>query len=108
MDMTFTNPFKTLTGGLNMIFAWGPAANQRITKPITLPTGCATAPCVGTSAVTLDSAETQSLLTGGDKVSIKITGAVSSASAITVTPKQEVKITNRLRIKMRTPSGKEN
>ena len=66
---------------------------------------CATAPCIGTSAVTLDSTETQSLLKGGDKVSISVTGTMTSASSITVTPKQEVKVANRLRLKIRTPSG---
>jgi hypothetical protein len=105
LDMTFTNPFKTLSGSLNMVFAWGPTAGEQISKPITLPTGCATAPCVGTSSVLLSQAETQQLLTAPGKVSIKVTGGVSSSSPISVTPKLEVKIANRLRLKILTASG---
>jgi hypothetical protein len=101
LDMTITNPFPTVTGGLNLIFAWGPGATQQITKPVTLPSG------TGVRSVTLDSAETQALLNGGEKVSIKLTGNVSSASPILVTPKQEVSVANRLRLKIRTPSGEE-
>lgn len=99
LDMTITNPFPTVTGGLSLIFAWGPGPTQRITKPVTLPAG------TGVRSITLDSTETQTLLNGGDKVSIKLTGNVTSVSAITVTPRQEVRVANRMRLKIRTPSG---
>ncbi|MEK7401313.1 MAG: hypothetical protein AABZ80_03005 [Gemmatimonadota bacterium] len=99
LDMTITNPFASVTGGLNLVFAWGPGATQQISKPITLPSG------TGVRSVSLDSTEVQNLLNGGDKVSIKLTGNVSSATPVTVTPKQEVKVSNRMRLKIRTPSG---
>jgi len=105
LDMTLTNPFTTLSGGLNMVFAWGPTPSEQISKAVTLPTGCATGPCVGLSIVSLDSTETQQLLNGADKVSIKVTGTVTAGAPITVTPKLEVKVANRLRLKIRTPAG---
>jgi hypothetical protein len=99
LDMTITNPFASVTGNLNLIFAWGALPSQQIAKPVTLLGG------TSTSSVSLDSTEVQQLLNGGDKVSIKLTGAVTSSSPITVQPKQEVAISNRLRLKIRTPSG---
>ncbi|HEX7939170.1 MAG TPA: hypothetical protein VF483_09285 [Gemmatimonadaceae bacterium] len=105
LDMTITNPFPTVGGALSMVFAWGTGPTQNITKSVTLPSGCVTVTCVGTSTVVLDSTETQKLLQGGDKVSIKLTGNVTSASPVSVTPKQEVAVSNRIRITVRTPSG---
>jgi len=99
LDMTIANPFPSVTGTLNMIFAWGLLPSQQISKPVNLLGG------TNTSSVTLDSTETQKLLNGGEKVSIRLTGGVTASSPITVTPKQEVAISNRLRLKIRTPSG---
>ncbi len=95
LDMTITNPFTSVTGNLNMVFAWGPAPTQQISKVISLPSG------TGVRSVMLTAAETQQLLNGGDKVSIKLTGNVTAASPITVTPRQEVAIANRLILKIK-------
>lgn len=95
LDMTITNPFTSVTGNLNLVFAWGPAPTQQISKVISLPSG------LGVRSVLLSAAETQQLLNGGDKVSIKLTGNVTSASPITVTPKQEVKVANRVILKIK-------
>lgn len=100
LDMTITNPFPTVTGTLSLVFAWGPGPSQQISKPVALPSGTAL------RSISLDSAEVQQLLNGGDKVSMKLTGGVSSASPITVTPKQEVKVSNRVTLKVRLPSEK--
>jgi hypothetical protein len=105
LAMGITNPFPTIGAGLNLVFAWGPNPSDKISKPIALPSGCSTAPCTGTVNVSLDSAEVQQLLTGGDKVSIGITGNVSSTGPLTVTPKMEVGVTNRITLKIRTPNG---
>jgi hypothetical protein len=100
MDMTITNPFPGLNGGLGMEFSWGPGPSDKVsTDPITLPNGTAV------RQVRLDSAKTQQLLNASENVSIKLTGSVNSVAPITVTPKQEVSITNRLIMKFRVGGG---
>ncbi len=95
--MTIANPFTAVTGTLSVKFAYGPGVTENVTKTITIPSG------TGQRSVTLDSAEIQSIL--GKTISLNITGSVTAATPILVTPKQAVSIDNRLVVTVRTGSG---
>lgn len=97
LEMTITNPFA-VTGTIGMRFAYGPAPSQAISKTVTFPPG-------GTlvQRVQLDSAEMALLM--GNEVAISTSGAVTSTSPITVTPRQAIRIGNRMILTVRTGGG---
>lgn len=97
LEMTITNPFA-VSGTVGMRFAYGPTPSQAITKTVTFPSG-------GTlvQRVQLDSAEMALLM--GNEVAISTTGAVTSAGPITVTPRQAIRIGNRMILTVRTGGG---
>lgn len=97
LEMTVTNPFA-ITGNIGMRFAYGAAPSQVITKTITLSPVSLTA-----QKIQLDSAEMSLLM--GNEVAITVTGAVSSAGTVTVTPRQAIDIDNRMILKIRTGGG---
>jgi hypothetical protein len=96
MEMTFTNPFA-ITGNVNVEFIYGALPSDRVTKTIAMPTGVNQV-----RSVVLDADEMSLLF--GKEVGLSVTGAVNSAGAITVTPKQAVSIVNRLILTIRTRS----
>jgi hypothetical protein len=70
-------------------FGYGPS--QAISKTIAMPTGVDQL-----RSVSLDQTEMQTLF--GQKVRLRVSGLVSSAAPIDVTPRQVVSIANRLRL----------
>jgi hypothetical protein len=100
LEMSITNPFA-VSGTLNARFAYGPQPTQVVDKSIALPSATA-APQVRTIA--LDSTEMANILSG-TPTSLSLTGSVTSASSILVTPKQEVSISNRLILTVRAGGG---
>lgn len=96
LEMTFTNPFA-VTGNLTVQFKYGSAATDTVFTAISLPTGS------GKRTAVFNETQIQKML--GNSCTLSVTGSVSSAAPITVTPKLAVKIDNRLLITVRTPSG---
>lgn len=97
LEMRITNPFA-ITGNLGMRFAYGLGPSDAITKTITITPGT-----LAPQKIQLDSAEMALLM--GNEVAITVTGAVSSAGAVTVTPRQAIDIDNRMILKIRTGGG---
>ena len=94
LEMTITNPFA-ITGNLGMRFAYGPNPSEEITKTITITPGV-----LAPQKIQLDSAEMSLLM--GNEVAINVTGDVSAAGTVTVTPRQAIDIDNRMILKIRT------
>jgi hypothetical protein len=88
LDMTISNPFA-IAGDVDVQFGYGPS--QAISKTIAMPTGVDQL-----RSVSLDQTEMQTLF--GQKVGLRVSGLVSSAAPIDVTPRQVVSIANRLRL----------
>lgn len=96
LEMTFVNPFA-VTGNLTVLFRYGTGANDTAYTSIALPQG--------TGQRTALFTEAQIKRMTGKKNTLSVTGSVTSTGAIIVTPKQEVKIDNRLVVKVQVPSG---
>lgn len=95
LSMSVTNPFA-VAGNMDVSFGYAPS--QAVVKSVPLPTGSA-----GQGVVPLDSADIQSIL--GKKVALTVGGTVNSTAPITVTPKQQITIANRLVLTIRTGGG---
>ena len=91
LEMAITNPF-TVAGTLNASFKYGPLVTDTVLRSFALPASTAT-PTKRT--VSFDSASMVKIFKG-NPTSLTMTGGVSSAAPLTVTPKQQVTITNRL------------
>ena len=74
-----------------------PNPTDTVQSGITLPSGN------GTRTAGLNQAQIQKLL--DHKSIVTVTGGVSSAGTITVTPKQAINVDNRLVVTVRTPTG---
>jgi len=98
LEMTIDNPW-TVAGNLNIDFNYAPA--QSVSKTIVLPAATAP-PAAQVRSVSLSAADMQQLF--GHKVVLSVSGGVSSAAPVTVTPKQSVTIANRLILTIRTGS----
>jgi len=96
LEMTFTNPFA-VTGNLTVQFKYGPNPTDTVYTGITLPTGS------GKRTAVFNETQIQKML--GHSCAVSVTGSVTSAAPITVTPKQALSIDNRLLVTVRTPSG---
>lgn len=94
LEMTISNPFA-VTGNVDMRFAYGPSPAEVITKSLAFPTGAGQV-----RTLTLTGDEVRLLF--GNRVAISMSGGVSSAAPIDVTPKQAVTIANRLIARIRT------
>ncbi|MGH7638503.1 MAG: hypothetical protein ACREOK_12720 [Gemmatimonadaceae bacterium] len=92
LDMTISNPFA-IAGIVDVEFGYAPS--QAILKAIDLPNGVDQV-----RSVTLDQTEVRTLF--GQKVGLGVSGLVSSAGPIDVTPKQVITIANRLRLTILT------
>jgi hypothetical protein len=88
LEMTITNPFN-VTGNVDVQFGYAPG--QSVAKTFAFPTGADQL-----RTVTLQGTELDLLV--GKKVGLSVSGAVSSAAPIDVTPKQVITIANRLRL----------
>lgn len=99
LEMTITNPFG-VTGNLTARFADAAAPALAVTKIFALPSGAT--PQV--ASVSFDSTEMANIFKG-NPTSLTMTGAVTSAAPITVTPKQAVSISNRLVLAIRVGGG---
>jgi len=97
LEMTITNPFN-VAGNVNVAFGYAPA--QSITKSVSMPTGVAQI-----RSVTLDSAEMSTLLDSGEKIALSMSGSVNSVAPFDVTPKQVIRISNRLIMVVRLGGG---
>lgn len=98
LEMTISNPFA-VTGTLGMRFAYGSLPSEAITEEVTFPTSGS-----GVATISLNEQEMDLLI--GKTVEITVTGNVSSAGPITVTPRQAITIDNRMILVIRT--GGEN
>jgi len=96
LEMTIANPFA-ISGNLNAQFQYGTPA-QVVTKAFALPASTATTPQV--RALSFDSTEMANIFKGNPTV-LTMSGGVSSAAPLTVTPKQKVSISNRLILAIR-------
>jgi hypothetical protein len=82
---------------MNAQFKFGALATDTVLKSITLPSANTTAQV---RTVALDSAQMKKIFSG-TPTKLTMTGAVTSAAPILVTPKQAVTITNRLILAVR-------
>ncbi len=98
-EMTILNPW-TVSGSLSIAFA-SPTAT--ITKTLVVPAGT-TPPAAQVRSVGLDSTELSRLVR--QKVSVTLSGSMSAAQPIVVTPKQTIAIDNRIILKVHTGGGK--
>ena len=94
MEM-ITNPFA-IAGTMDVSFGYAPS--QAVVKSLPLATGIDQQ-----RAVALDSTDIQAIL--GKKVALTVGGVVNSSTPITVTPKQQITIANRLVLTIRTGGG---
>lgn len=97
LEMTITNPFN-VAGNVDVAFGYAPALS--ITKSLSMPTGVAQ-----TRSVTLDSAEMSNLFESEEKIALSVSGNVSSVAPFDVTPKQVIRISNRLIMVVRLGGG---
>ena len=97
LEMTINNPFS-VTGTVGMRFAYGPGPTDAITKTIGITPGV-----LASQRIQLDSTEMALLM--GKEIEITVTGSVSSTGPITVTPRQEMRIANRMILRVRTGGG---
>lgn len=88
LEMTITNPFN-VTGNVDVAFGYAPG--QSVSKTFAFPAGAAQVRTVSLEGTELD-------LLVGKKVGLSVSGGVSSAAPIDVTPKQAITIANRLRL----------
>jgi hypothetical protein len=88
LEMTITNPFN-VTGNVDVEFGYAPG--QSVSRTFAFPTGAAQVRTVSLEGTELD-------LLVGKKVGLSVSGGVSSAAPIDVTPKQVITIANRLRL----------
>lgn len=88
LDMSISNPFA-ISGNVDVSFGYAPS--QAITKTIDLPSGVDQL-----RSVSLDQAEVRTLF--GQKVGLAVSGLVNSSTPIDITPRQVLRIANRLRL----------
>src|SRR5205085_4557176 len=100
LEMTISNPF-TVSGTMSAAFKYGPTATDTVLKSFSLPAAAAT-PQVRT--ISFDSTAMSKILKG-NPTSLTMSGGVSSSSPLTVTPKQQVVMTNRLILGVRLGGG---
>jgi hypothetical protein len=100
LEMAITNPFA-VSGTLSAQFKYGPLATDTVLRTFALP-AATTTPQVRT--VAFDSAAMVKIFKG-DPTVLTMTGGVSSTAPLTVTPKQQVVITNRLILGVRLGGG---
>ena len=101
LEMSITNPFS-VTGNLNAQFKFGPAATDTVLKTFALPSATGTTPQVRT--ISFDSTSMAKIFQG-TPTSLTLTGGVSSSGPLTVTPKQQVVMSNRLILSVRIGGG---
>jgi len=97
--MTVQNPW-TVGGALTMDFT---TPSQTVSKTLSIPSG-GSPPTTQVRTVTLDQTDMQKLQ--GEKATVVLTGTMTSAAPITVTPRQEISIDNRIILTVRTGGGK--
>ena len=99
LEMTIDNPWP-IAGDLGLDFVYNPPAS--VPKTVPVPSSSAT-PGPQLRDISFDKTEMQSLL--GNKVVLNMSGPVSAPTPVTVSPKQALKISNRMVLTLRTGSG---
>jgi hypothetical protein len=97
-EMSIENPW-TVAGNLQVNFA---SPSITVSKAVAIPAG-STPVSTQVRSITLDQADIQSLQ--GKKLDVTITGTMNALTPVTVTPKQQIAIDNRLVVKVHTGGG---